>query len=224
MSGSANGLLAIWSTVAVDFETDYLHWLTREHVFERVGIRGFRSGSVYRRRDSMPSEYVIMYELDDPSVMASAAYRTRLDNPTPWTQRVMPRLQAFRRGGGTLIAHAGRRDAIGSHLAVARFHEAQPKVVAHTLETIATLDRVTRARVMAVASDSTAISTREKSMRTSAEGTFSGIVAIDALDGKALAKALSTAAEIAPEYGTFETYELVFSFSSATVAQTNDIS
>jgi hypothetical protein len=39
-----NGFLAIWSDVARGEETNYLHWLTREHTAERLGIPG-----VYRR-------------------------------------------------------------------------------------------------------------------------------------------------------------------------------
>jgi hypothetical protein len=71
---------------------------------------------------------------------------------------------------------------------------------------------------MSVASEATAISTREKTMGKSAEGTFSGIVAIDALDSGSLAKGVSMAADVAPGYNAFETYELVFSFSKSAAA------
>jgi hypothetical protein len=218
MSEKGKGLLAIWSTVSSDFETDYLHWLTREHVFERVSTAGFRAGSVYRRRESAPSEYLIVYELDDASVMSSTAYRARLDNPTPWTQRVMPRLQHFWRGGGTIAGQAGHADAIGAHLAVARVDDTQPAMARSTLDEIASLDRVTRVRMMSVASEATAISTREKSMRSGDEGAFGGIVAIDALDAASLANAVTLATT--PQLA-FETYDLVFSFSS-TVAVLSD--
>ncbi|MGF6507828.1 hypothetical protein [Paraburkholderia sp. 32] len=213
MSEKANGLLAIWSTVAKNFETDYLHWLTREHVFERVGVEGFRSGCVYRRRDSAPSEYLMLYELDDASVMSSSAYRARLDNPTVWTQRVMPQLQHFRRGGGTVFAQAGHAGAVGSFVAVARHQESRPIVAQQTLDKVASVDRVNRVRAMSVASEATAISTREKSMRTGDEGAFSGALVIDALDPAALARAIATFADIQPEIDQFEMYEFVFCFS-----------
>ncbi len=32
------GFLGIWSDVAAQDETDYLHWLTREHTEERLGV------------------------------------------------------------------------------------------------------------------------------------------------------------------------------------------
>ena len=38
------GFLAIWSDVEAQEETNYLHWLTREHTAERVSVRVF---SVY---------------------------------------------------------------------------------------------------------------------------------------------------------------------------------
>src|SRR3954471_4437971 len=79
MTAKAMGLLAIWSTVDDDFETDYLHWLTREHVFERVAVPGFRAGRVFRRRGSAPSEYMILYEQDNAEVMSSEGYQARLN-------------------------------------------------------------------------------------------------------------------------------------------------
>jgi hypothetical protein len=212
---TGSGLLAIWSTVASDFETDYLHWLTREHVFERVGTRGFRAGSVYRRRGSAPSEYLILYTLESSAVMSSAAYRERLDNPTPWTQRVMPQLQKFRRGGGTITAHAGHADAMGAQIAVARLDHAVPAAMLDSFTRLAELDRITRVRVMNVAPDATAISTREKSMRTSDEGTFCGVIVIDALDAAALDLATRAATKAVRDAAAFETYDLVFSFSQA---------
>jgi len=213
MTTQGDGLLAIWSTVAADFETDYLHWLTREHVFERVGISGFLSGTVYRRRDSSPSEFLILYALEHASVMSSDAYRARLDAPTPWTQRVMPQLQQFRRGGGTVQMRAGHAYATGGRLAVARFDTACPALSPDLLDRVAALDRVTQVRLMTVASDATSISTREKSMRSSSsEGAFAGILAIDALDDTARDHAAAALAEALSET-RFEYYDPVFIFA-----------
>lgn len=74
MTNEATGLLAIWSTIAPESETDYIHWLTREHVFERVSVLGFQSGRVLKRRGSSPSEYVMLYELDNADVMSNSGY------------------------------------------------------------------------------------------------------------------------------------------------------
>jgi len=41
------GFLAIWSDVEPAGETDYLHWLTREHVQERLSVPGFRAVRIF---------------------------------------------------------------------------------------------------------------------------------------------------------------------------------
>ncbi|MFP3558075.1 DUF4286 family protein [Paraburkholderia sp. SIMBA_049] len=212
MSTMVHGLLAIWSTIQEDVETDYLHWLTREHIFERVSVPGFISGRAYRKRDSAPSEYLIVYTLDDLSVVSSAPYIERLNNPTPWTQRIMPHLQHFRRGGGAMIAQAGHPGAFGSRLAVARCDAPPPKLEQDALNGIAAIDRMTQTWIMTVASDATSIETREKSMRTGAEGIFKGMVAIEALDDAALNQAAHAVQQLTPDDYHFDFYDLIFSF------------
>ncbi len=39
MQGS--GFLAIWSDLSPDDETDWAHWMMREHAIERLGVDGF---------------------------------------------------------------------------------------------------------------------------------------------------------------------------------------
>jgi len=43
-----NGYLAIWSDLAPEDETDWAHWITREHAAERVGIAGFLACRIFR--------------------------------------------------------------------------------------------------------------------------------------------------------------------------------
>lgn len=218
MTIKGTGLLAIWSTVDADFETDYLHWLTREHVVERVSVPGFRAGRVFRRRGSAPAEYMIMYEQDNVQVMSSAGYQARLNAPTPWTQRVMPKLQKFRRGGGTIIQQSGHAQAFAARLAVARFEDVLPQTLrgeeaSGKWEDISQIDRVVNMYAMEVATDGTQISTLEKSMRRGGEGAFSGILAVEALDDGALECAIAAAsARLAVSAESFGIYDLVFSY------------
>jgi 3-dehydroquinate dehydratase-2 len=46
MQGS--GYLAIWSDLAPEHETDWMHWMTREHSSERVGVEGFLACRIFR--------------------------------------------------------------------------------------------------------------------------------------------------------------------------------
>ena len=99
MRDTNSGFLAIWSDVAAEQETDYLHWLTREHTSERLSVEGFAGVRVYRSLQGDVRRYFIHYELASPAALASAAYLARLNAPTPWTQRIMAVVGNFVRGG-----------------------------------------------------------------------------------------------------------------------------
>lgn len=216
MINEETGLLAIWSTIAAESEIDYMHWLTREHIFERVNVPGFRSGRVFRRRNSGPSEYMMLYELDNADVMSSSGYLERLNNPTPWTQRIMPTLQRFRRGGGSVVAQGGNPAGHGGHIAVARFEDALPDRLvgregAEVVSALAKVDWVVNAQIMSVKNDATAIATQEKTMRRSSEGEFAGLLLVESLDPDSLESAIARASEstgIAAD--AFDSYDLVF--------------
>src|SRR3954468_3933653 len=104
---SGSGFLAIWSDVDNREETDYLHWLTREHTAERASIPGFLGVRVFRARLPERCRYFILYRVTDPGVAGREAYLARLNAPTEWSRRIMPILRNFVRGGGRVIAQAG---------------------------------------------------------------------------------------------------------------------
>jgi hypothetical protein len=86
------GVLAIWNDVAPDAEAEFNAWYLDEHLPERLAVPGFRRARRWRNADGSP-RYSTFYEVDDPAVLASAAYRERLENPTSRTRAIMP---AFR--------------------------------------------------------------------------------------------------------------------------------
>ena len=101
------GYLAIWSDLAPQDHTDWAHWITREHAAERVGVDGFLACRIFRALGVGVNRYFILYELEDERVVGGPDYLARLNAPTPWSQRVMPRLGNFARGGGRIAASAG---------------------------------------------------------------------------------------------------------------------
>src|SRR5437016_14150544 len=101
------GYLAIWSDLAPEDETDYLHWMTREHAAERVGVEGFLAMRLFRAIGTPERRYFVLYELESADVVGGPDYLARLNAPTPWSQRIMPRLGNFVRGGGHIEASAG---------------------------------------------------------------------------------------------------------------------
>src|SRR6266576_2971792 len=105
------GFLAIWSDIAPNNLADYRHWLTREHTTERVTTKGFLASRVFRAARADIHRFFLFYELEAPEVLDGPAYLARLNAPTPWSQRIMPQLGNFVRGGGVMTSRAGRGEA-----------------------------------------------------------------------------------------------------------------
>jgi len=181
------GYLAIWSDLAPQNETDWAHWITREHAAERVGINGFLACRIFRALGVAVNRYFILYELEDERVVGGPDYLARLNAPTPWSQRIMPTLGNFARGGGRIAASAGTGQ--GGIVAPLRLDAAPswdaPTVVAE----LARLDRIIAARVLLTDIAQTSIKTREKGMRAN-DGSFTALLLIEGLDEAAVRDAL----------------------------------
>lgn len=193
MRGS--GFLAIWSDVAPQDLADYRHWLTREHTTERVTTRGFLASRVFRAMRDDINRVFILYELEAPEVLDGEAYLARLNAPTPWSQRIMPRLGNFMRGGGTMVARAGRGE--GATIAALRIDKlpANPQNFAAAL---VACDGIAAVQIGATDEARTSVPTAEKGMRRN-EGFFSGLLLIEALDVASLQAALQKARTLAPD-------------------------
>ncbi|MFC7737595.1 hypothetical protein ACFQX4_17525 [Roseomonas sp. GCM10028921] len=180
-------MLAIWSDVTQEQETDYLNWLTREHTAERVGIPGFEAVRVFRADLPETCRYLILYDLATPSVLTSPAYLARLNEPTPWSRRIMPTLGKFARGGGWVRAACGTGS--GGHLLPLRLGQsvgaAEP-----LLEILAAQERVCAARLLEVDQEGSGVPTSEKALR-GGDQSFPGLLLIEATGAAALRGALS---------------------------------
>jgi hypothetical protein len=82
------GVLAIWNGIADERDGDFLEWHVKEHIPERVGVQGFLRGRRYKALDGDPA-YFNFYEVSAPDVLRSAPYLARLNDPTPWTAKVV---------------------------------------------------------------------------------------------------------------------------------------
>jgi hypothetical protein len=189
------GFLAIWSDIAPAALTDYRHWLTREHTTERVTTEGFLAVRVFRAGRSDINRFFILYELESAEVLDGPAYLARLNAPTPWSQRIMPQLGNFIRGGGVMTTRAGRGE--GSTVAALRI-ERLPDQPQRLADAIIALDSIAAVQIGATDHARTSVPTAEKDMRQQ-EGFFAGLLIIEALDEASLRSALRKAAERAPE-------------------------
>ena len=212
MRGS--GFLAIWSDVERPNLTDYRHWLTREHTTERVTTKGFLAVRVFRAVRADIERFFILYELETPEVLDGPAYLARLNAPTPWSQRIMPQLGNFVRGGGVVTARAGRGE--GSTIVALRI-ERLPQAPKRLAEDIAALDGIAAVQIGATDLARTSVPTIEKGMRHQ-EGVFAGLLLIEALDEKSLHAAVRKAAELAPDVvgdaGDPEIYQGIFALDA----------
>jgi hypothetical protein len=180
------GFLAIWSDLAPEDETDWAHWMTREHSSERVGIEGFLGCRIFRAEGTTVNRYFILYDLATPDVVGAAQYLARLNAPTPWSQRMMPRLRNFTRGGGLVLARAGIGE--GGALAVVPLQSvpAHPDEIATVM---ASTDRIATAHILVTDPAQTSIATREKGMR-SRDASFEALLLVEGLDEDAVRTAL----------------------------------
>jgi hypothetical protein len=193
-SPTSAGFLAVWSDVAAEHETDYLHWLTREHTSERLGVDGFAAVRVYRALEPGIRRFFIRYELRSPAVLASEAYLARLNAPTPWTRRIMPLLGNFIRGGGGVLAEAGI--GRGGIVAVVKLDSLPSDSPGALVQRLAALDRIARAWLLETDAEATSIATSEKRLRGQ-DRSFAGLLVIEGADEDAVAAAVTRAGHAA---------------------------
>ena len=87
MPGSA--AVAIWCDVSFDVRDEFDDWHAHEHVTERRSIPGFLRASRWLAADGSVGNFML-YEAESETTVTSAAYLERLNNPTPWSRRMMP--------------------------------------------------------------------------------------------------------------------------------------
>lgn len=117
----APAALVLFFDIAAGAAAEHDDWHTHEHMPERLGISGFRRGTRWVAGDAADAfvHYCIVYEVASLAVLDSAAYRARLDRPTPWTSAMMRHYRGMRRTLCTLQAGSGCGS--GSSLAAITF-------------------------------------------------------------------------------------------------------
>ncbi len=117
--------VTIWCEVAPEVRAEFDDWHAREHMPERLSIPGFLRGS----RWVGDAGYFMLYEAKDEATITSGGYLDRLNNPTPWSRKMMPHHRNMARGLCRVEASAGT--ALGQALCTVRFSgEQKPDVTA----------------------------------------------------------------------------------------------
>ena len=98
--------VAMWWNMAAEHREEFEHWHSHEHFPERMGIPGFLRGSRWSSVDSAEG-FFVLYELEDYETLTSSGYLERLNNPTPWSTKMMPHHQGMVRSQCRLLHSAG---------------------------------------------------------------------------------------------------------------------
>ena len=102
--GSAAMLLSFDIEAGAIEEHD--RWHTHEHLPERLSIPGFLRGTRWIATEGGP-HYMVLYEVESQEALVSEAYLERLNNPTPWTSKMMPHYRGMARGLCTVVGSHG---------------------------------------------------------------------------------------------------------------------
>ena len=113
-----NAAIAIFSEIDAGMLEEHDAWHCKEHFPERMAIPGFIRGRRAAAVDpATPAQRFILYEIESIATATSAPYLERLNNPTPWSRKVMA-VHRLNRTLCRIVATEGF--GVGAHLLVLR--------------------------------------------------------------------------------------------------------
>lgn len=81
--------VVMWWDISPEMKAEFEDWHTHEHMQERLAIPGFLRGTRWIAESGEPS-YFVSYEVTSLETITAGAYLERLNNPTPWSRKMMP--------------------------------------------------------------------------------------------------------------------------------------
>jgi hypothetical protein len=187
--------IAMWWGFDPARQAEIEDWHSHEHFRERLGISGFLRGSRWLDLSGAPANFIV-YEAARLSTITTGPYLERLNNPTPWSQRMMPLHLNMVRSLCRVRASFGGGHA--STLATVRFSPRRGKPVTKWLE--AFLADVPSRRGLTAAhllqSQKAAARTEEQKLRGT-DGTADWILLVNGYDADAVRSLVET--ELSPD-------------------------
>lgn len=176
------GFLAIWCDIAAEDLGDYRAWLTQEHIADRTFSPGFLGVRLFEALDD-PRSHFILYATDGAEILDGPEYKAILDNPSPWTRRIMPKFGPFDRALGTQVLKIG--NGFGPFVALWRIKLQDPSVDIGAIEQAISdscgKNGFVSFRVCALSRETTDRFSEEKTMRGSTEGDFDYLLVAEAM-------------------------------------------
>jgi hypothetical protein len=131
-------------------------------------VPGFVRGRRYRSLERS-LDYLDLYDVEEPATLRSAPYLARLNDPTPWTRRMVPHFRDTLRVGYRVVASAGRgQGGVLLTLRLAGVGAAADRPAGLGAEILVEVDRVTGVvaiHVLAATPEVTNVVTEEKRLR-----------------------------------------------------------
>lgn len=178
---SNNGFLAIWCDIPKAELLDYRHWLTREHIADRIFLKGFHGVRLFTALNDEKSHF-ILYSTENRTVFESPEYLEVLDSPSPWTQRLMPKFGPFDRASGEQLIKFG--NGYGAFAVISTIKINAPvelEEVKAILLPFMDMGDIVSVRWMCVDKGISNIKSKEKEMRTGSEGDFDYLLVAESM-------------------------------------------
>ncbi len=190
--------VAMWWDMASAMRTEFEDWHSHEHFPERMGIPGFLRGSRWASA-SGGEGFFVMYELDVYGTLTSPHYLARLNNPTPWSTKMMPHHRNMVRSQCRLLeSHGG---GIANTMMTLRLSPAAGKAsdllayLRTTLSEIPQCPGATSAHLLQTETPAAAV-TKEQQIR-GGDGVADWIVLVSGYDATALANVVANGLDAA---------------------------
>jgi len=183
MALKGTAAIAIWSAIEPAMLEDHDAWHSVEHFPERLSLPGFLRGRRSAAVDPAAAEQrFIVYEIESIAVATSAPYLERLNNPTPWSRKIMAGSRLNRTLCRVVASHGF---GIGAHLLALR--TARGAGLAAGLEAIARAPGIAGAHLLQKDANVARPSTTEEKLRHGgADASAEWILLVEAYESRAL--------------------------------------
>ncbi len=184
------GVLAIWNGIAPGADADFAAWHVREHIPERIAVPGFLRARRYAAIEGEPA-YFNFYETTSPDVLVSAAYVARLNDPTPWTRRIVAQFRDTSRTVCDVALSLGRGE--GGVIETIRLQPATPDPAEYrvamergVLRALVAAPGITGVHLLQGRPGDSAGGTVEKALRSGTDAIADWILLVEAVDAACL--------------------------------------
>lgn len=186
--------VAMWWSVRAEQRVEWGDWHSHEHFPERLGIPGFQRGSRWTStRDA--EGFFVLYELATYETLSSKFYLDRLNNPTPWSTKMMPHHLGMVRSQCRIVASFG--GGVATSLATIRLspqpgaEQGLTAALSEMFEALVVQPGLTGAHLLVTDTPQAASPTREQQIR-GADATADWVVLLSGYDPDAVEETVST--------------------------------